>query len=119
MSTLAEELSMAPERISLGSPSALEATFALHLRADKVPEPVREHMPIVGRKFRIDFAWPKIKFGVEVDGEVHRIKERFHGDIEKGALLLLAGWAILHVSGREVRSGQALVWTKAALWERT
>jgi very-short-patch-repair endonuclease len=93
--------------------------LALHIKADKLPEPVREFEFHPLRGWRFDFAWPAIKFAVEVDGEVHRIKERFHADIEKRAVALLNGWDVLHVGGREVRSGQAIAWLKALLWERT
>lgn len=95
--------------------SAIAALFALHLRADKLPPPVPEYLPFPDRKFRIDFAWPAVKFAVEVDGEVHRIKARFHSDIEKHALLAMDGWVLLRVGGREVRSGVAVMWTRTML----
>lgn len=113
MSTLASEL------IAFARPrSAIEETLALHIRADKLEQPIREYAFDAARGWRFDFAWPKLHFAVEVDGEVHRIRERFHSDIHKGARALMLGWAVLHVSGREVRSGEAIQWVKALLWER-
>lgn len=90
--------------------SAIEAMFALHLRACQFPPWVRNHVFYPGRKFELDFAWPDRKFAVEVDGEVHRIKERFHADVEKHALAFLSGWAVLRVDGRSIRNGAAVQW---------
>jgi very-short-patch-repair endonuclease len=98
--------------------SPLEALLAVHIRADKLPEPKRQAQLNPERKWRIDFAWPDMRVAVEVDGEVHRIKERFHADIEKHAWLTLNGWTLLRVGGREVRSGKAIEWIKRLVWER-
>jgi very-short-patch-repair endonuclease len=95
--------------------SAIEEQLALQIRCDKLAVPVRQFKPFEDRKFRCDFAWPSIWLIVEVDGEVHRIKTRFHADIEKHALLALAGWTVLRVGGREVRSGQAVQWVAQAI----
>lgn len=99
--------------------SEIEEMFALHIKADKLPAPDREFIFDPKRGWRLDFAWPRIRLYAEVDGEVHRIKEQFHKDIHKRAHALMQGWAGLHVSGREVRSGEAIKWLKALLWERT
>ena len=61
------------------------------------------------RKWRIDVAFPEIKLAVEVDGAVHRIKSRFHGDIKKHQALFFMGWRLLRVSTNQVRSGEASV----------
>lgn len=92
--------------------SKIEEHLALHIRCDKLPAPTRQFRPFEDRKFRCDFAWPDLRLIVEVDGEVHRIAERFHADIEKHALLVLAGWTVLRVGGREVRSGLAIEWVR-------
>jgi len=60
------------------------------------------------RGWRLDLAWPHIKFGVEVDGQVHRIKGRFLADIEKHNALMVAGWKWLRVTPRQVETGEAL-----------
>lgn len=98
--------------------SPIEALLDVHIRAEKLPRPVHEFPFLEHRKFRFDRAWPQIKFAVEVDGHVHRIKSRFDSDREKHALALLAGWTVLHVTGHHIRSGQAITWLKALLWER-
>lgn len=99
-------------------PSEIEQMLAVHIRADKLPPPEREYMPNPKRGWRIDFAYPTLKIAIEVDGAVHRIRERFHADIEKHAWLVLNGWTLLRVGGREVRSGKAIEWVKALLWDR-
>jgi very-short-patch-repair endonuclease len=95
--------------------SSIEAMFALQLRAARLPEPKREFAFCEGRKFRLDFAWPERLIAVEVQGMVHRIKERFEADIEKRALALLGGWRVLEVSGQAVRDGRALGWIEQLL----
>lgn len=95
--------------------SVIEATLALQIRVEKLPLPVKQFYPFRERRFRCDFAWPDRRVIVEVDGEAHRIKARFHADIEKHALLVLAGYTVLRVGGREVRSGQAVQWVRQLL----
>ena len=95
--------------------SAIEATLALHIRAVNLPDPKRNYVFLPGRKLELDFCWPELKFGVEVEGAVHRIKERFHGDIEKHALALIHGWTVMRVDGRAIRSGAAIGWLQE-LW---
>lgn len=88
-------------------PSPLEAAVELQLRALKLPPGWRQYKPLPDRKFALDFAWPEYKLAVEVDGMVHRIKERFEADAERHNLLLDAGWRVYRVTGKMVRSGAA------------
>lgn len=98
--------------------SSIEASLGLQMRAAKLPEPVAQYRPFPDRRFTLDYAWPPLAFAVEVDGMVHRIKGRFAADIEKHALLVLDGWTVLRVGGREVRSGVALQWVERMLRQR-
>jgi very-short-patch-repair endonuclease len=98
--------------------SAIEATFAMQARAEGLPQWVRNHVFLPDRLLQIDFAWPALRFGIEVQGAVHRIGNHIHRDCEKQALALLAGWTILPVTGRHVRSGQAIAWARSLIWER-
>lgn len=98
--------------------SAIEAAFAMQARAVGLPQWVRNYVFLPNRKLELDFSWPALKFAVEIQGAVHRITERFHGDSEKHALALLAGWTILPVTGRHIRSGKAIEWAQSLLWER-
>lgn len=111
----AEEPKKAPRAEKSEDESPIEALLAVQIRDDggMVP-PERQFRPLDDRKFRCDFAWPSVRLIVEVDGAVHRIKSRFHADIEKQALLVLAGWTILRVGGREVRDGTAVKWVLEA-----
>lgn len=106
-----------PKEAKAQPPSEIEELLAEQIRRAGLPEPIREYKHIVGRKFRIDFAWPDMNppRGVEVQGNVHRIKERFEADIIKRSLGLLQGWRILEVSGRTIRDGRAIEWIKELL----
>ena len=103
------------------SVSALEDLMALQIRADRLPEPQREAVLIPGRKFRVDFFWPTEKVCLEVNGGVwmkggaHSLPSNIERDYEKLNLLQLAGYVVLSVSGKAVKSGQALQWLKMAL----
>jgi very-short-patch-repair endonuclease len=111
---MARQQGKIPARID----SEIEAKFALHCGAENFPRWERNYRIIPGRKLEWDFAWVGAKFAVEVQGAVHRIEAKFHTDAEKMALALLAGWTVLPVTGRHVRSGQAIAWAKSLLWER-
>ena len=95
--------------------SRIEAQLELQMRALKLPGWVRNLVFLEHRKFELDFAWPSLKFAVEVDGHVHRIKERFNADHEKHALAMLAGWTVLRVGGQDIRNGSAVTWVETML----
>lgn len=100
--------------------SPLEAAFTLQLRELKqrwpgLPAWRRNHVFLAGRKFELDYAWPELWFGLEIDGAVHLTRERFHGDREKQALALIAGWKILPVTGLHVRDLRAIGWCEEML----
>lgn len=99
-----------PARAVRQSPkSELEGILAMQLKAIGARfEP--QHRPLPPRKWTLDFAMPERKLGIEVQGMVHRIKDRFKADIEKRAELNLAGWRVLEVDGESIRDGRALGW---------
>jgi very-short-patch-repair endonuclease len=99
--------------------SKIEALFSQQLRVDRAPDWDRNFKFLAPeRDLELDFAWPRIKFAVEVQGAVHRITERFHADREKHALAILADWTILPVTGRHVRDGRAIQWAMEILRRR-
>lgn len=103
-------------RIRIPQPeSPIEAKLAIDMRALKLPAWERNYVFLEDRSLELDFAWPAWKFGVEVDGAVHRIKDVFHRDREKQALALLARWSILRVTGLHVRDGRAVAWIEQLL----
>lgn len=95
--------------------SKLELAMLEQMERACIETPHCEHRPLEWRKYRLDFAWPKMRKGVEVQGMVHRIKGRFRADIEKRAELLLAGWSVLEVDGESIKDGRALEWLKRFL----
>lgn len=95
--------------------SEIEVLFLAAQVATDLPPMVEEFRPLTDRKFRIDFAYPERKIGVECDGAVHRIKDRFKRDIERHNLLTLAGWRIVRVGRDEIKSGKAIDWLRELL----
>lgn len=104
-----------PDRLD----SEIEALFAQQLRAAQAPPYVRNYAEAIpGRKLEVDFAWPELRFGIEVQGGAHRIKANFHRDAEKACLAYLAGWVVLPVTGRQIRDARAGDWAIAAIARR-
>lgn len=73
----------------------------------------REHKFHEKRKWRFDFAWPDIKFAVEVEGGIHIQGRHTRGagyekDIEKYAEAFALGWRVLRVGDKLIKSGRAL-----------
>ena len=100
--------------------SALEDTLALHIRAAKLPEPVRELRFAPPRRFRFDFSWPDKKLAVEVNGAHwqggrHNTGSGMDSDCEKNALAVLDGWRVITVTSTHIKSGEALQWIERAL----
>ncbi len=111
---------------ALARRGALESPVGLLMAQvldEGLPESIREHVFCPGRRFRFDLAWagwwipphgrayrPGIHGGlaVEIDGSVHRTKERWKSDQEKGNLAVMLGWQVLHWRNEQVRSGEAI-----------
>jgi very-short-patch-repair endonuclease len=98
--------------------SELEVLFDLQMRTDKLPAGVMNYYFMEERKFNFDRAYPDHKVAIEIDGMVHRIKDRFERDIEKFALATLLGWTVLRVSGKTIREGRAIIWVKQLLRQK-
>ncbi|MFA7296293.1 MAG: DUF559 domain-containing protein [Dehalococcoidia bacterium] len=67
----------------------------------------REYQYVPGRKFRADFAWPRQRLIVEINGGV--FGGRAHGsvqgilmDMERGNLATLHGWRVLRFLPKDV-----------------
>lgn len=118
-----EQLVAAPPTTKKGrpksGPSELELIFAKQITVLDIPPPHREYRFMENRDFRLDYAWPKWKFYVEVNGMVHRIRERFLRDVEKLAMAQIHGWRGLVVAGQDVRSGRAMSWLVTLLEQTT
>lgn len=99
-------------------PSDLEVQFAnlWAIAGDRSRRPVTEHpfAESIGRKWRIDFAWPDVKVGVEIEGGVyrpgggtalggHNSATGFQKDIEKYNSANDLGWRIYRFTGVDLR----------------
>lgn len=85
---------------------SLEDSLDAQLRAMSI-NLERQYRWMPNRKYRADFAHPKTRLLVELDGAAHRIKGRFDDDIRKSQDALLCGWRLLRISTRQVRTGEA------------
>ena len=85
--------------------SRLEVKLARLLRKSALPPPVRQHP--VG-KFRLDFAWPRLRIGCECDGfEHHGSRLAWKRDRNRLAAIEGAGWRIIHVTWADVTAAPA------------
>lgn len=87
-----------------------EATFALHLRAYGLERFIHipQHRIMVGRRFAFDFCDPEAMLAVEIEGQVHSIREKRQGDCVRSNLAVILGWRILRFTPADVRSGKAI-----------
>jgi very-short-patch-repair endonuclease len=66
----------------------------------ELPQPVRDYKfaECVGRKFKIDFAFPELKLGVELDGggarSRHATVKGYANDCDKNNLAIALGWRL-------------------------
>jgi len=111
--------------------SKLEETLALHMKALKLPEAVRELRFHPTRRWRFDFAWQDLKLAVEVEGgaEMHGRRNRkgkvmksghltikgFRGDCEKYNEASMLGWHVLRFSGAMIKDGTAIATIERAI----
>lgn len=78
-------------------------------RTAGLPEPVPEYQFHPTRKWRFDYAWPLRLFALEVDGGVWTQGRHTRGagrlaDMEKQSEAALAGWRVLYVQPRDLRT---------------
>jgi hypothetical protein len=73
------------------------------LRSLDIPLPETEHKFHPTRKWRFDYAWPRYKIALEVEGGVwtggrHTRPKGFLGDVEKYNHAAAMGWRILRTT---------------------
>jgi very-short-patch-repair endonuclease len=95
-----------PQALSVG-----EETFALHMKARGLM-PVREFRFHPDCKWRIDFAFPEQKLGIEIDGGSrsrgrHNRAQGFEADCIKLNAAIALGWRILRYTTEMVTRGAA------------
>ena len=93
--------------------SDLEELLGQHIKLSGLPSPTREYRFHPRRRWRFDFAWPRHKIAVEVDGGIytrgrHVRGSGFERDAEKRNAAVMAGWRVLHFTPRHVKSGLAV-----------
>ena len=93
--------------------SALEDLLEQHIRLTGLPAPAREYRFHARRRWRFDFAWPRYKVAVEVDGGIysrgrHVRGSGFEKDAEKRNAAVMAGWRVLHFTPRMIKAGSAV-----------
>lgn len=103
--------------------SELERTLAFHLKAHRLPEPLREYRFAPPRNWRFDFAWPEQMLAVEVEGGTwnggrHTRGDGFERDCTKYNEAALAGWRLLRFTTSMVTDGRAIAVIERALSER-
>ena len=76
-------------------PSALEETFAIQVRHERLPQPLREYKFDQTRGWRADFAWAAEKLLVEIEGHGHQHDNRYKTDLEKYNAASVLGWCLL------------------------
>jgi hypothetical protein len=97
-----------PQRKSNG-----EETFALHCQVHGL-WPEREFVFCEGRKWRFDFAFPKQRIGIEIEGGTsfgmsrHSRGDGFEKDCRKYNTAARLGWAVLKYSTAMVLSSEAI-----------
>ncbi len=67
----------------------------------------------------MDFALPKGKLNVEIDGSSHRLAARKASDARRDELLVRLGWKILRVSAADVKADIEDVRDRIAQWQQS
>ena len=100
--------------------STLEELFALRVRAEGLPEPVREYAVPGIPRFRYDFAWVAQKLLVEINGGTwghmgHSTGKGIARDYRKSRMAQALGWRCYPFTGDEVKDGTAVEVVRKAL----
>jgi hypothetical protein len=84
-------------------PSVLESRMARLFHRHRLPQPQAEVVWGPDRRYRLDFAFPELRFAIEVDGwSAHFAPEQQRHDNQRSNALARAGWTVLHYDWWEV-----------------
>jgi len=102
------------------SKSVLEEGLASQIKLARLPKPKREYKFCDTRRFRADFAWPKKKLIVEVQGGIwnrgrHTTGAGYQKDCERYNIATEEGWRILMYTNKEIKNGTAVKQIKRVL----
>jgi len=83
-------------------------------KLNRLPMPVAEYRFHPTRKWRIDWAWPKYKLAVEIEGGIwvkgrHNRGKGFLGDIEKYNELTRMGWKLFRFTPQQKFEAERLL----------
>lgn len=105
--------------------SRLEALFRAQIEQSGLPAAVPELRFHPTRRWRFDFAWPRLRVAVEIEGGTyshtrgrksrHLTAGGFCEDCRKYAEAAILGWAVVRVDSKMVRRGEAVELTTRAL----
>lgn len=88
--------------------SGFERLVYVRLVEAGLPRPVLQHeVHIGGRTHRLDLAYPEVKLGIELDGNIHLRRDVWERDHARQNALLLAGWTILRFTWRDYTDHQS------------
>lgn len=92
---------------------ALENHLLHQMRCLKLPEPERNYRFHPTRKFEIDFAWPDLRYGVEVQGGTYNGGKHARGvgytiDCRKMGEAMVLGWTVYACDTVLVKTGEAV-----------
>jgi|SRR3990167_1642717 len=90
----------------------LENIFLMRCMALGLPEPEQEYRFDKERKWRFDFAWPKKKIAVEIEGGTwsrgrHNRPGGYAADCEKYNAGVVMGWRIFRYTRDMLNNGKA------------
>ncbi|WBC12809.1 hypothetical protein O7600_16635 [Micromonospora sp. WMMA1998] len=83
-----------------------ESHLRVRLMFAGLPRPAAQHPVRVSTALVLhpDLAWPEFRVAVEYDGQWHADPDRTHLDRRRLNQLVGAGWLVLHVTGRRLRT---------------
>ena len=97
-----------------------ERLFVAALDRLKLPRPVPEFRFHPVRMWRLDYAWPEAKLGLEVEGGVWTMGKHGRGsgivkDMEKSNALACLGWRLLRVTPSQLATMETATMIQTAL----
>lgn len=109
--------------------SEAEEAFAAKVRMAGLDPPVREFAFHERRRWRFDFAYPRYRIAVEIEGGIYPMKQAdgtmrlgrhssgaaFEKDAEKYNEAAIRGWLVLRFTAKMVADGRALAMLEQAI----
>ena len=101
--------------------SYLEDSFDLWLKTEKIKAPVKELRFALPRQWRFDYAWPKEKVAIEIEGILpgqggrHQRVSGFLQDCLKYESAMMLGWMVYRVPGPWVATPASHIWRREVM----